>query len=181
MIKGPHCSMLTEVTEREHVYRKHLLPQDTCQRCGKSFESPNQLRDHVRSVEACELRTGESQEGIDEAQHKALKSRKGTTGRGKLTEEQQWNNMYAICFPDDKSIPSPCKFHTTPVPALTVTKGDKMLAGHADIAKTNHKLRLNRWIPSLVGANTHETPYPPLCGPGYTTCLAALLITIRSK
>lgn len=44
-------------------------------------------------------------EGIGLAQERRLRSRK----RSDKTEAEKWAEVWAICFPEEQEVPSPCK------------------------------------------------------------------------
>lgn len=98
--------------DREHLYRCHTLPVH-CLRCHETFASEESLQTHSQSDTPCQRRQlgDEPQavlEGIGLAQERRLRSRKRTN----KAEEEKWRDAYRICFPDDISVPSPCKFKT---------------------------------------------------------------------
>ncbi|KAF5011525.1 hypothetical protein FDECE_2356 [Fusarium decemcellulare] len=59
----------------------------------------------IKALEPCGLKIEEPQDGINEDQVQALRSRKRP--RGNISEEQKWAEMYKIIFPDDDRVPSP--------------------------------------------------------------------------
>ncbi|KAF4465114.1 hypothetical protein FALBO_8044 [Fusarium albosuccineum] len=63
------------------------------------------LLNHQRALEPCGLKIEEPQDGINEDQVQALRSRKRP--RGNISEEEKWAEMYKIIFPDDDRVPSP--------------------------------------------------------------------------
>jgi hypothetical protein len=58
---------------------------------------------------SCTLAVGESQGETAEERVEALRSRKGFPGKREMTENEKWERVYTILFPDDPSVPSPCK------------------------------------------------------------------------
>ncbi|KAI0448410.1 hypothetical protein F5B21DRAFT_497622 [Xylaria acuta] len=88
---------------KEHLFRKHLMPQFTCTRCSQAFASQLQLSNHLRNEILCPI-TPQTQDGIDADQLRLLRSRKG---QGGVSEEEKWVKMYLIIFPDDDAVPSP--------------------------------------------------------------------------
>ncbi|KAJ3547800.1 hypothetical protein NM208_g1323 [Fusarium decemcellulare] len=90
---------------KEHIYRNHRLPKFKCSRCCEVFTTSNQLLNHQRAPEPCGLKIEEPQDGINEDQVQALRSRKRP--RGNISEEEKWAEMYKIIFPDDDRVPSP--------------------------------------------------------------------------
>lgn len=91
---------------KEHLYRYHLLPPRQCPRCCTTFETDQDLRNHLRSPHECEI-SGSPPEGISAEQEKLLKSRKRTSHR--MSEEDKWRRIYQIVFPDisNDDVPSP--------------------------------------------------------------------------
>lgn len=85
------------------------MPQNICPRCQEAFSSPDQLLEHAGSEEPCQPRIREPQEGINGEQYKALRRRTKPSSKGGPSEEQRWNEVYAILFPDHRPIPSPCE------------------------------------------------------------------------
>ncbi|KAH7002569.1 hypothetical protein EDB80DRAFT_894587 [Ilyonectria destructans] len=90
---------------KEHVYRKHRLPQSKCNRCCCEFQNSTQLADHQRLEVPCNIRLQDPQDGVNEEQILALRSRK--KAKGNTSESEKWANMYKIIFPDDDLVPSP--------------------------------------------------------------------------
>ncbi|KAH8683754.1 hypothetical protein BGZ61DRAFT_535170 [Ilyonectria robusta] len=90
---------------KEHVYRKHRLPQFKCNRCCCEFQNSTQLADHQRLEVPCNIRLQGQQDGVNEEQILALRSRKKS--KGNTPESEKWTKMYKIIFPDDELIPSP--------------------------------------------------------------------------
>jgi hypothetical protein len=77
------------------------------------FNNQNELNNHFRTAADCKIKTLSydlSGEGFNDEQEKALKKR--VQG---ATEEEMWNDMYRILFPDDTEddIPEPCKCHNS--------------------------------------------------------------------
>ncbi|KUI59882.1 hypothetical protein VP1G_07097 [Cytospora mali] len=91
---------------KEHLYRRHLLPQFRCIRCCRVFQTSDTLIEHSKAKSACEVVQEESdQDGINQDQLTKLKSRKRS--RDKDTERDKWIAAYKVLFPDDYLIPSP--------------------------------------------------------------------------
>ena len=65
------------------------------------------LAAHLRSETLCEIRAAEPEEGIDEEQLSALRSRKKS--RQDSSEPDKWAQVYKILFPYGDPVPSPCK------------------------------------------------------------------------
>lgn len=102
----PHYITRTLTSDREHLYRRHLLPPQ-CHRCCSVFQNDVALRDHQRDLRGCEIREQLPPEGFDKEQERRLKSKK----RSQVfqSEEDKWKGVYRILFPDDDdaNMPSP--------------------------------------------------------------------------
>ncbi|ROV93235.1 hypothetical protein VPNG_09548 [Cytospora leucostoma] len=62
---------------KEHLYRRHLLPQFKCIRCCQVFQTSDALTEHSKAEVACEVVQDEpDQDGINQEQFTKLKSRK---------------------------------------------------------------------------------------------------------
>ncbi|KAM0485069.1 hypothetical protein ACHAP7_003094 [Fusarium lateritium] len=116
---------------KEHIFRNHKLPEHRCHRCLEVFEGENALSKHSRSPGGCKVQTCSSQEeGIDANQEKLLHARskksKNTGSHLKKVEEDRWNEVYRIIFPDEDQVPSP---YYNRLQKLTVDEfGRKMVA-----------------------------------------------------
>ncbi|KAF4973743.1 hypothetical protein FSARC_51 [Fusarium sarcochroum] len=106
---------------REHVFRKHKLPENQCLRCFKTFKTGEILSKHSRATVLCEVQSRdlqEQKEGIDASQWRQLHARakKSSTGsHQKKVEEERWNEVYRIIFPDEE-VPSPYYNHLQELP-----------------------------------------------------------------
>lgn len=89
---------------KEHLYRQHILRQ--CSRCYLNFKTDEELQEHQRQPQSCELRVENRMEGIDHIKLKQLQSRKGLAG---TSERERWEAVYRILFPDDdfSQMPTP--------------------------------------------------------------------------
>ncbi|ROV96748.1 hypothetical protein VSDG_05561 [Cytospora chrysosperma] len=91
---------------KEHLYRRHLLPQFKCIRCCRVFQTSDALTEHSKAEVACEVVQDEPDEdGIKQDQLAKLKSRK--RGRDRDSEHDKWIAAYQVLFPDDYLLPSP--------------------------------------------------------------------------
>ncbi|KAH6676107.1 hypothetical protein F5X68DRAFT_264302 [Plectosphaerella plurivora] len=94
---------------KEHVYRRHELPQVKCNRCYEYFGDERDLEDHQRMDVPCIVRERGAMDpgqGFDEHQKMLLKSGK----KSKLTEIERWKEVYSILFRipiDSPEMPSP--------------------------------------------------------------------------
>ncbi|RGP79828.1 hypothetical protein FLONG3_2008 [Fusarium longipes] len=106
---GPGWNSVHRV--KEHVFRSHRLPEHRCLRCFKAFESAKTLSEHSRSSVLCEVQSGTAQEeGIDASQEKQLHIRakkNNAASHVKTVEENRWNDMYKIIFPNEEQPSSP--------------------------------------------------------------------------
>jgi DNA-directed RNA polymerase subunit M/transcription elongation factor TFIIS len=99
---------LTPFSIREHIYRRHSL-KNVCPRCFVGFENHDELQRHQRAETPCKLEKVNVPEMINEDQEKKLHTR----AKPNCSEEDKWQEMYRIIFPDAK-VPSPCTFPTGP-------------------------------------------------------------------
>jgi hypothetical protein len=92
-------------THREHLYRVHNTPIE-CSRCWLNLKTEKDLADHVRKQTPCEVRP-QLVEWIPREKIKVLKDRKkALLGQ---SERERWEYVYRILFPEEPSLPSPCK------------------------------------------------------------------------
>ncbi|PNP61056.1 hypothetical protein FNYG_14144 [Fusarium nygamai] len=89
---------------KEHIERKHSLPEYQCRRCRVDLETSEALEAHSQQLQACTPCIG-NQDGLSQDQVKRMKSRKGA-GKNK-SDVDRWNDMYSIVFPYDQQTPSP--------------------------------------------------------------------------
>lgn len=83
-----------------------------------TFESDEMLLGHTRQNLGCDVRDPLPMQGLSKKQKELLKPRDR-----RRSEEERWIAVYKICFPDDETIPSPCKKLSSlyPRPMLTST------------------------------------------------------------
>lgn len=95
---------------KEHLYRCHTIGKHTCSRCLKKCKSASELLAHQRTSVPCETKTDAFPEGtMMPSQEEALRIKKRVPPN--TTEEQRWNEVYLILFPEETgTLPSPCKF-----------------------------------------------------------------------
>ncbi|KAK1829902.1 hypothetical protein QBC39DRAFT_383841 [Podospora conica] len=114
---------------KEHIYRNHS-PNTTCIRCSRSFDSAKHLKDHRRAPTLCQVSnmdnwTTRPDDITDEQLREVIKLRSSDE-----SEQEAWEDLYRVIFPDEMSIPSP---YCNP-PAPLTTKGTLLrlsdLAGH---------------------------------------------------
>jgi len=102
--RRPDGILLTE-RNREHVMRRHTLPEYQCGRCFEQFRDNGKLLQHVRQSSPCVLQEEKRPEGIDRTQLDRLRKR----GKKSASEVERWHEMYRIIFPEEHKSPSPCK------------------------------------------------------------------------
>jgi hypothetical protein len=80
-----------------------------CKRCHKQFNSVEELDHHtlVDKSEVCEVRIGETTEGIVPDVEKLLKRRKRVPSN--QTDKDCWKSIYLLLFPKTK----PCLTHVS--------------------------------------------------------------------
>jgi hypothetical protein len=105
---------------REHLWRRHKLPDYPCARCHTGFNANQDLIAHLRAPASlqCTISDDCPPEGIDAEKYKKIKERKYPN---KTDDARKWEDIFQIIFPDDL-IPSPCKLPLRSLP-LTVTHG----------------------------------------------------------
>jgi len=98
--------ILTNYFSREHVYRKHILPTNHCDRCFEDLKDAQTLLQHHSQLQ-CE------QTALLYATADRISQLKMPMKRG-IEECEKWQNMYRILFPRDTHIPSPCVCYYLP-------------------------------------------------------------------
>ncbi|KAJ0155665.1 Uncharacterized protein HZ326_2069 [Fusarium oxysporum f. sp. albedinis] len=94
---------------KEHMYRRHSLPEYQCRRCRVDLKTSDALEAHLQQLRACTPCIG-AQDGLSQDQVKRMRSKKGT-GKNK-DEVERWSDVYAIAFPHDQDTPSPYLYDT---------------------------------------------------------------------
>ncbi|KAH8879331.1 hypothetical protein GQ53DRAFT_849727 [Thozetella sp. PMI_491] len=94
---------------RQHILKKHSRegPQKfVCVRCNRSYEMKKELEAHVRVPihQVCELIDLDPEDGIDSFTAKRIIDRRRICSGP--TDQDQWNDIWALVFPDDIEIPS---------------------------------------------------------------------------
>lgn len=90
---------LTLKMSREHLYWRHMSPPNLCARCMATFDSDQELREHLRASIPCELNPDRHVESITPEKEKAIKSKKRDSKTGTKNDEQTWNEIYKLLFP----------------------------------------------------------------------------------
>lgn len=106
---------------RQHLYKRHRLPEYSCLRCFESFADNASLSDHSRSESLCDIREPIVVEGVSKQQEAELKKR----SKNAHTESQKWVEVFLLLFPatSPRDVPSPCK---------SPLRGDGCWTNHAD-------------------------------------------------
>jgi hypothetical protein len=93
---------------RSHLYRHHrIFP---CQRCKELFEDQDQVSEHLKEANACELSYTLQADGVTSEIVERLRSRKRT--HKDQTVVEKWQDIYKLLFPNE-IVPSPCKSKRT--------------------------------------------------------------------
>jgi hypothetical protein len=95
---------------------------------------------HSRSLEVCNLQVMESQEGLNKSQVEKLKHRKSMFQAS--CEQEKWNIVYEILFPDTVSgtIPTPCECDPF-APILDMDVNSAFETTTTSSQATSHRLR----------------------------------------
>ncbi|KAI8710798.1 hypothetical protein NCS52_01539800 [Fusarium sp. LHS14.1] len=88
---------------KEHIFRRHMLPNTQCEKCLAQFETESAFDEHVRNP--CQKKPPSGSSGINKEQERQLRSRK--MYQKSSDEEEKWRAIYRIIFPGEKDIPSP--------------------------------------------------------------------------
>ncbi|KAI2464601.1 hypothetical protein F4781DRAFT_66662 [Annulohypoxylon bovei var. microspora] len=92
---------------KEHLYRKHGCPRHPCHRCHRDFKTEAGLSEHVRS-QPCVVKPERKFDGqMTAVQEEVLRSKKRRLKNA--TDDDKWNDIYGILFPDTcpANTPSP--------------------------------------------------------------------------
>ncbi|KAK3986407.1 hypothetical protein QBC44DRAFT_248364 [Cladorrhinum sp. PSN332] len=113
---------------KTHLYRRHALPLQ-CPRCWDVFKTDTVLQAHLQSDPPCTVKQNSvPHEGFTKDQEKRLRSRK--KAHADMTDEDKWNEIYQILFPDDDPDAIPGPYYDTfddedgPTPASASGSGD---------------------------------------------------------
>jgi len=90
---------------KDHIYKCHSPKY--CDRCYAVFRKEDELTIHRRMSPACDVKPPQPIEGLTCKQKALLKPR----DRCSKSDEERWNVIYKICFPDDEVVPSPYYVH----------------------------------------------------------------------
>ncbi|KAK3683381.1 hypothetical protein B0T22DRAFT_411359 [Podospora appendiculata] len=87
---------------KEHIYRRHSM-KGICPRCLERFENDDDLKSHQRAETPCRLVKVKAPSGfINDDQEKQLHAR----AKANWSEDEKWQAMYRIIFPDATKVPS---------------------------------------------------------------------------
>ncbi|OJD30134.1 uncharacterized protein BKCO1_6600045 [Diplodia corticola] len=101
---------------KEHIYREHSAP-NRCGRCFQKFGKKAALHEHLRENRRCEKRQEDPElQIITDDQEASLRSKKRS--RGLDSEEDKWQRVFLILFPEahEASIPDPYCQYPQPLP-----------------------------------------------------------------
>ena len=104
------------IVDREHIYRRHCS-KFRCQRCREGFQNVEELLAHQNS-NTCKMSDDPDCQELDISDAQVAEIRKRSVKS--RTEEEKWQDLYRILFPEDaaEAIPSPCK--SSPNPHMAV-------------------------------------------------------------
>ncbi|RYC97142.1 hypothetical protein BFJ63_vAg303 [Fusarium oxysporum f. sp. narcissi] len=131
---------------KEHMYRRHSLPEYQCRRCRVDLKTSEALEAHSQQLQACTPTVG-NQDGLNQEQVKRMRSKKGT-GKNK-SEGDRWNDVYSIAFPYDQHTPSPYLYDTDEDKSAREFNLCHEFGGF-----------LTRELPPLVGRHLSTVGYP---------------------
>lgn len=102
---------------KEHLYRCHTIGKHTCSRCLTKCKSAAELLAHQRAAVPCETRTDAFSEGtMLPGQEEALRIKKRVPPN--TTEEQRWNEVYMVLFPEEQADALPTPFYEDEHPGV---------------------------------------------------------------
>ncbi|RDL29978.1 uncharacterized protein BP5553_10605 [Venustampulla echinocandica] len=129
---------------KEHLYRCHQVAPH-CKRCWQTFKNQQQLDTHltVAAQEICEIRPGNSPEGITPEIERRLRSRKKS--HPNQTDEERWKDIYKLLFPNA----------TVPSPYFEIVQ-DEPPSSPDSRELANYEGYLRRELPRLVRSNIEE-------------------------
>ncbi|KAK4158993.1 hypothetical protein QBC43DRAFT_223071 [Cladorrhinum sp. PSN259] len=143
---------------KTHLYRRHALPLQ-CPRCWDVFKTDNVLQGHLQMDPPCIVKSNSvPHEGFTKDQEKRLRSRK--KAHADMTDEDKWNEIYQILFPDDdpESIPGP--YYDTfddedgPTPASGIGSGD--LEDYSSFVRREMPTLVRRELESLFKSESPD-------------------------
>ncbi|KAH7232715.1 hypothetical protein B0J15DRAFT_455336 [Fusarium solani] len=114
---GKTCSRGWEHIHRlkEHLFRKHTLPDHRCARCLSHFKDNAELEAHARSVTPCALRGPSDSDNITPEQERLLRKRPRRETMSHDADCERWRKIFSILFPDtDQGDISPYNDYSLP-------------------------------------------------------------------
>ncbi|TVY74552.1 hypothetical protein Focb16_v005922 [Fusarium oxysporum f. sp. cubense] len=88
---------------KEHMCRKHLLPEYQCERCHEDLKSVKELEAHSKQMPVC-TPSIKKHDCLTQEQVKSMRNKNGTRNK---TKKEDCNDIYGIAFPHDKNASSP--------------------------------------------------------------------------
>ncbi|CAD6444602.1 f8c9ece0-bf87-47e0-874a-78644042707a [Sclerotinia trifoliorum] len=125
-----------------HLYRHHRIFQ--CQRCKRLFSDQQEVNDHLKQAEACELSKDVQDDGITNEIMEKLRSKKKT--HRSQSEEDRWKEMYRTIFSTD----------VIPDPYFEEVQEDFMQSLNAQ-QLTDYEEYCRQELPRIVKAELEET------------------------
>ncbi|KAF2736281.1 hypothetical protein EJ04DRAFT_551355 [Polyplosphaeria fusca] len=132
---------------KEHLYRRHLLPIQ-CNRCCSTFPSESSLKEHQRDPRGCEVREQAPREGFDKDQERKLKSKKRSQVH--LSEEDKWNVVYKILFPDDDEAEMPSPYIEYQPPGAVAPQGETNITRFHEFSRLELPRLVRRTLETVV-------------------------------
>ncbi|KAI8716081.1 Protein kinase domain-containing protein [Fusarium sp. LHS14.1] len=98
---GKTCSRGWEHIHRlkEHVFRKHTLPDHRCTRCLSHSKDNAALEAHARSITPCALRGSSDSDHITPEQERLLRKRPRRETMSHDADCERWRKIFSILFP----------------------------------------------------------------------------------
>ncbi|KAM5355171.1 hypothetical protein ACJ41O_001817 [Fusarium nematophilum] len=147
---GKTCSRGWEQIHRlkEHLFRKHTLPDHRCTRCLSHFKDNAELEAHVRSVTPCALKESSDSESITPEQERLLRKRPRRETMSHDADCERWRKIFSILFPGtDQGGISP--YNEYSLPSSTAVEYSETIADYSKF--------LNGGIPSHVQSELQAT------------------------
>jgi hypothetical protein len=92
---------------KDHIKRVHTQPL-RCSRCWLEMKSDDAFSEHQQQEKSCEKKAEPQDDRIRPQLLKRLDFKKAPYATARNVEEK-WNILFTVLFPNDTSIPSPCK------------------------------------------------------------------------
>lgn len=94
---------------KDHIKRVHTQPL-RCSRCWLDMESDEVFFEHLQQIDICQINPEPQEDRIRPQMLKRLDFKKAPYSKTRNVDEK-WKIMYAVIFPNDSNIPSPCRYH----------------------------------------------------------------------